>query len=111
MNSSDSFYLIDILNLINFNLDCICEQKHSPMIVKHFKNSIMGIIKTLEAKKHFEYMYICILLITSRICESIVKNYLTAKEGSTEKLSDNNSKYFRRNYSVYSFITLDVYSK
>src|SRR4051812_47617049 len=97
MNSSESFYLIDILNLINFNLDCICEQKQSPMLVKYFKNAIINIIKTLEGKKHFEYLYICILLITSRICENIIKSYLT-KEGSSEKLND--SKYFRRNYSV-----------
>jgi hypothetical protein len=97
MNSSEAFYLIDILNLINFNLNCICEQKNSVVMVKHFKNAIMTIIKTLEAKKHFEYLYICILLITSKICESIVKNYL-AKDSSSHTLND--SKYFRRHFSV-----------
>jgi hypothetical protein len=98
MNNSDAFYLIDILNLINFNLNSICEQRQSHMMTRHFKNAIMTIIKTLENKKHFEYLYICILLITSKICENIIRNFLTTKEESTQNISD--SKYFRRNFSV-----------
>jgi hypothetical protein len=104
MNSSDAFYLVDIINLINYNINSICEQKEIGLITKHHKNAIMSIIKTLEKKKHFEYLYICILLITSRICEDIVKNYLIKPEdkaGSTKQLGEKfNDKYFKRNNSV-----------
>jgi hypothetical protein len=107
MNSSDSFYLIDIINLINYNINSICEQREIGLITKHHKNAIMTVIKTLEKKKYFEYLYICILMITSRICEGIVKNYLIRPEdkigGSniTKSSGDKfNERYFKRNNSV-----------
>ena len=109
MNNTEAFYLIDILNLINYNIDSMAMLKEKKsLLIKHYKNAIITIIKTLERKKQFEYLYICILLITSRICEDIVKNYLTKPEdipGSSKSVSDKyNQRYFKRHFPVNIYL-------
>jgi hypothetical protein len=90
MNNSETFYLIDILNIINYNINSILDTSYSQeTTIKQYKNSIMCIIKTLETNKNWEYLYICILLISSRICDEAITKYLQVdnltRDEKTEK--------------------------
>ena len=74
-NNSEIVFLSDILNSINYNLNSIIEPSNmSEILTKFYRNSIMTIIRTLEKHRNYEFLYISILLITSRICDDIIQN-------------------------------------
>ena len=92
MNNNASKNLLEILNTINFFINSILEIFNSPlcspMIFKHFANNILKILITLEKSKYFSYLYIAVLLITTRLCDNLIDYKLKSK--NTNEQNDNN---------------------
>lgn len=95
LNSSSSIDLLEILNLINFFINSIIEVYNfpiasSPLILKHYANNILKVLITLEQKKYFTYLYITVLLITSRLCDNLI---------STKRINSQLNEYENYNNS------------
>lgn len=107
MNNTEVLYLIDILNLINYNINSILDpQNNIDIVIKHHKNSIVTTIRTLEKNKHWEYLYICILLISSRICDDAIRTYLVVP--SLSNVATDNTDAHSVNDSVVFFKRQDI---
>jgi len=72
INSEEASVLLDIIKLIDYNIDSIIDKiKTKKSIIKFYKNSIMTTLKSLEKNRNFEFLYLCILLIISRMRDDI----------------------------------------
>jgi hypothetical protein len=113
MNHSEVTHLLDILDMINYNINSIIDPANSSeLLVKHYKLAIVSTIKALERNKNYEYLYICILLITSRLFDNVIRDVLKVpsltfpaedekiiKHAKTMELSQYNQKGLTRTQS------------
>ncbi len=74
INIEEASVLLDIIKLIDYNIDLIIDKvKTRKNMIKFYKNSIMTILKSIEKNRNFEFLYLCILLIISRMRDDIDK--------------------------------------
>lgn len=83
MNSPTAFSLLEILNIINYYINSIQEifysNSNNPYLIKHQINQILSILRTLEKQKYFSFIFVTVLLIVSRMGDSLIKSKLIIK--------------------------------
>ena len=73
IDDEETTVLVDTLNIINYNINHLIEQK-SEFLISFQKKSLLTLFKTLEIKKKYEYLFLCVTVIASRIFYDYIIN-------------------------------------
>lgn len=86
IDDEETNVFVDTLNIINYNINYLLEQK-SNFLITFQKKSLLTLFKTLEIKKKYEYLFLCVTVIASRIFYDYIgcntSNKDTPRSGST----------------------------
>ena len=74
IDDEETTVLVDTLNIINYNINHLIEQK-SEFLISFQKKSLLTLFKTLEIKKKYEYLFLCVTVIASRIFYDCINVY------------------------------------
>ena len=74
IDDEETTVLVDTLNIMNYNINHLIEQK-SEFLISFQKKSLLTLFKTLEIKKKYEYLFLCVTVIASRIFYDYINVY------------------------------------
>ena len=114
LNNDDISVLFDIIKIIDFNIDSLIDKNRTNKnMIKFYKNSIMTTLKSLEKNRNFEFLYLCILLIISRMRDDIDNynnklNKVPCNESNNNLLLENKEKEKKNLNNIFSNYNIKI---
>ena len=93
-NYSDISVLICLLKQINYNINLILYEKNY-VLINLYRQDLLNLLINLEKKKHYEYLFICIVVIIKRIYSDNIDSHLN--NSLDDKKSNNGDDNISRN--------------
>ena len=99
--NSDISILICLLKQINYNINLILYEKNY-VLINLYRQDLLNLLINLEKKKHYEYLFICIVAIIKRMYSDIIDSHINnpIDDKKSNNIDDNNSRsskyYFKK---------------